>query len=118
MTTSPAIDRQNISRLDWIDRSDCALRQGMLKLLAIKDSDVRLLTLELCTPWIRGCTPAVAFSGTIPLVALYYGDFIDFDVPDSTSVWARGSNSSLARTTGNQTPVSSERLRHIDACRL
>ena len=36
------------ARLAWIDREDYALRQGILKLLAIKDSDVRLLTLEQC----------------------------------------------------------------------
>jgi hypothetical protein len=34
---------------------DHLLRQGILRLLAIKDSDVRMLTLE---QWIRGYTQA------------------------------------------------------------
>jgi len=32
----------------WIDRENYLLRQAILKLLAIKDSDIRLLILEQC----------------------------------------------------------------------
>jgi transketolase len=61
------------------------LRQGILKLLAIKDSDVRLLSLEQCLYAVdRSLHAGGAFSATIPLVALYYGGFIDVDVIDPT----------------------------------
>ena len=71
----------------WLDRPDYALRQGILKLLAIKDSDVRLLILEQCRYAVdQGLHAGGAFSATIPLVALYYGGFIDIDVEDPTRV--------------------------------
>ena len=62
---------------------DYYLRQGILKLLAIKDSDVRILTLEQCRDAVdKSLHAGGAFSATIPLVALYYGGFIDIDVVD------------------------------------
>src|SRR5689334_24312687 len=64
---------------------DYLLRQGILKLLAIKDSDIRILTLEQCRDAVdKGLHAGGAFSATIPLVALYYGGFIDVDVVDPT----------------------------------
>jgi transketolase len=61
------------------------LRQGILKLLAIKDSDVRLLCLEQCKSAVdKSLHAGGAFSATIPLVTLYYGGFIDADVVDPT----------------------------------
>ena len=61
------------------------LRQGILKLLAIKDSDVRLLTLEQCRDAVdKSLHAGGAFSATIPLVTLYYGGFLDFDVVNPT----------------------------------
>src|SRR5438876_6982052 len=61
------------------------LRQGILKLLAIKDSDVRLLTLEQARDAVdTGLHAGGAFSATIPLVALFYGGFIDLDIADPT----------------------------------
>lgn len=61
------------------------IRQGILRLLAIKDSDVRLLTLEQCRDAVdKSLHAGGAFSATIALVALYYGGFIDFDVTDPT----------------------------------
>ena len=66
-------------------RQDYALRQGILKLLAIKDSDVRLLTLEQCRDAVdKGLHSGGAFSATIPLVALFYGGFIHLDIEDPT----------------------------------
>ncbi len=66
------------------DRDYC-LRQGILKLLAIKDSDVRLLSLEQCRDAVdKSLHAGGAFSATIPLVTLYYGGFIDVDVVDPT----------------------------------
>ena len=64
---------------------DYLLRQGILKLLNIKDSDVRLLTLEQCRDAVdKSLHAGGAFSATIPLVALYYGGFMDIDVVDPT----------------------------------
>jgi transketolase len=64
---------------------DHLLREGILKLLAIKDSDIRLLTLEQCRDAVdKSLHAGGAFSATIPLVALYYGGFIDVDVVDPT----------------------------------
>src|SRR5918992_1846078 len=64
---------------------DYLLRDGILKLLAVKDSDVRLLTLEQCRDAVdKSLHAGGAFSATIPLVTLYYGGFIDVDVADPT----------------------------------
>ena len=61
------------------------LRKGILQLLAIKDSDVRRLTLEQCRDAVdKSLHAGGAFSATIPLVTLYYGGFIDVDVVDPT----------------------------------
>ena len=61
------------------------MREGILKLLAIKDSDVRLLSLEQCRDAVdKSLHAGGAFSATVPLVALYYGGFIDVDVADPT----------------------------------
>jgi transketolase len=64
---------------------DYLLRRGILKLLDIKDSDVRLLCLEQCRDAVdKSLHAGGAFSATIPLVALYYGGFLDFDVVEPT----------------------------------
>ena len=64
---------------------DYFLRQGILKLLAIKDSDVRMLSLEQCRDAVdKSLHAGGAFSATIPLVALYYGGFMDIDVVNPT----------------------------------
>ena len=61
------------------------LRRGILKLLAVKDSDVRLLTLEQCRDAVdKSLHAGGAFSATIPLVSLYYGGFMEVDVADPT----------------------------------
>ncbi len=65
--------------------SDYLLRQAILKLLAVKDSDIRLLTLEQCRDAVdKSLHAGGAFSATIPLVTLFYGGFIDVDVVDPT----------------------------------
>ena len=64
---------------------DYIRRQGILKLLAIKDSDIRILTLEQCRDAVdQGLHSGGAFSAILPLVALYYGGFIRVDVEDPT----------------------------------
>ncbi len=61
------------------------LRQGILKLLAIKDSDVRNLVLEQCRTAVdKGLHAGGAFSAVIPLVSVYYGGFLVPDVADPT----------------------------------
>jgi transketolase len=61
------------------------LRRGILRLLDIKDSDIRILTLEQCRDAAdKGLHAGGAFSATIPLVALFCGGFIDIDVADPT----------------------------------
>src|SRR5438034_10408526 len=77
--------RRRSVRGDWIAKQDYLLRQGILKLLAVKDSDVRILTLEQCRDAVdKGLHAGGAFSATIPLVTLFYGGFIDVDVADPT----------------------------------
>jgi transketolase len=70
-----------------LDKAPYALRQGILKLLAIKDSDIRLLILEQCRYAVdQGLHAGGAFSATVPLVALYYGGFLNLDIEDPTRV--------------------------------
>jgi transketolase len=61
------------------------LRRGLLRLLAIKDSDIRILTLEQNRDAIdAGLHAGGAFSATIPLVALFYGGGLRIDIEDPT----------------------------------
>src|SRR5436305_8635700 len=61
------------------------LREGVLKLLAVKDSDVRILTLEQARDAVdKGLHSGGAFSATLPLVALFYGGFLRLDITDPT----------------------------------
>ncbi len=64
---------------------DFLLRQGILRLLAVKDSDIRILTLQQSRDAVdRGLHAGGALSATIPLVALFYGGFLDIDIEDPT----------------------------------
>ena len=61
------------------------VRRGILRLLAIKDSDIRILTLEQSRDAVdQGLHAGGAFSATIPLVALFYGGFLKLDIEDPT----------------------------------
>src|SRR5262245_28211863 len=74
-----------IARPEPIPRTDYLLRQGVLKLLAVKDSDIRIMTLEQCRDAVdKGLHAGGAFSATIPLVTLFYGGFIRLDIADPT----------------------------------
>jgi hypothetical protein len=56
--------RSSLLNKDW------AFRRGMLMLLAIKDSDIRILTLRQSRDAVdKGLHAGGAFSATIPLVA-------------------------------------------------
>ena len=77
--------RQTQSSRELFRNEEDAVRRGMLKLLAIKDSDIRLLTLEQSRDAVdKGLHAGGAFSSIIPLVALFYGGFIDLDIEDPT----------------------------------
>ena len=69
-----------------LSKPDFALREGLLKLLLIKDSDVRLLTLRQSRDAVDGGLHAGgAFSATIPMVALFYGGFLRLNIEDPTA---------------------------------
>jgi transketolase len=59
--------------------------RAFLKLLEIKDSDIRLLTiLQGKTAVDKGIHIGGAFSAVIPLVSLYYGGILNFNVEQPT----------------------------------
>lgn len=59
--------------------------RAFLKLLEIKDSDMRILTLfQGKTAIDRGIHIGGAFSAIVPLTALYYGDILRYDVEQPT----------------------------------
>ena len=69
-----------------LSKPDFALREGLLKLLLIKDSDIRLLTLRQSRDAVDGGLHAGgAFSATIPMVALFYGGFLRLNIEDPTA---------------------------------
>jgi transketolase len=82
-TSSTVLTTRRIARPQPVPRADYLLRQGVLKLLAVKDSDIRILTLEQCRDAVdKGLHAGGAFSAVIPLAALYYGGFMDIDIAD------------------------------------
>ena len=59
--------------------------EGILSLLRIKDSDIRILCLEQGRDAVdRGIHIGGAFSAVVPLVALYYGGFMRYSVEEPT----------------------------------
>jgi transketolase len=69
----------------WLADGDYLRRQGILKLLAVKESDVRILSIEQCRTSVdKGMHSGGAFSATIPLVALFYGGFMNLDIVEPT----------------------------------
>src|SRR6185312_12815751 len=87
MTSATQIPAQPAAVRGFTESPEYLLRQGILKLLEIKDSDIRILTLEQCRDAIdKGLHSGGAFSATIPLVALFYGGFLNIDVTDPTRI--------------------------------
>jgi transketolase len=85
--SSPGISAAHLKAFgrEAIESRDHLLRQGILRLLAIKDSDIRTLTVEQCRDAVdKGLHAGGAFSAVIPLVSLYYGGFLVPDVSDPT----------------------------------
>jgi transketolase len=67
------------------DQLTFRMREGILRLLEIKDSDIRILTLEQCRDAAdKGLHAGGAFSAVIPLVSLFHGGFIDLDIAAPT----------------------------------
>src|SRR5882672_5867565 len=84
-SSSAVLKGLRTTRPQPIPRADYLLRQGTLKLLAVKDSDIRILTLQQCRDAVdKGLHAGGAFSATIPLVTLFYGGFIDLNIVDPT----------------------------------
>jgi transketolase N-terminal domain/subunit/transketolase C-terminal domain/subunit len=66
-------------------RQERLAKQAFLKLLEIKETDIRLLTLfQAKTAVDRGIHIGGAFSAIIPLTALYYGGVMNYDVEQPT----------------------------------
>ena len=77
--------RARDSSRDLLLNRDGLFREGILKLLAVKDSDVRILTLEQARDAVdSGLHAGGAFSAVLPLVALFYGGFMRLDIADPT----------------------------------
>jgi transketolase len=69
------------------DEAGARLQSGLICLLEIKDSDIRILTLEQARDASdKGIHIGGALSAVIPLVALYYGGRMRFDVVDPTGI--------------------------------
>lgn len=65
--------------------ADQILDQAILRLLRVKDSDIRIMTLEQCRDAVdKSLHAGGAFSAVIPLVSLYYGGFLNFDIENPT----------------------------------
>jgi transketolase len=70
-----------------MNSSDYWLRQGLIRMLEIKDADIRILTLEQGRDAVdKGIHIGGAFSAVVPLVALYYGGVMRIDVQNPTRV--------------------------------
>lgn len=61
------------------------IRTALIRLLEIKDSDIRVMMVEQARDAVdKGIHAGGAFSAVVPLVALYYGGFIDVDICNPT----------------------------------
>ena len=68
-----------------MQNTEYLVHQGQVKLLEIKDSDIRILTLEQARDAVdKGIHIGGAFSAVIPFVALYYGGIMNLDVVQPT----------------------------------
>jgi len=71
--------------MEITETTEFLTRTGLNKLLEIKDSDIRILTLQQTRDAIdKSIHIGGAFSATIPLVALYYGGIMQYDVANPT----------------------------------
>lgn len=85
MSAATVWEQSSAAAHDWMASEGFLLRKGILKLLEIKDSDIRILNLQQCRDAVdKGLHSGGAFSAAIPLVSLFYGGFINVDVEDPT----------------------------------
>jgi transketolase len=85
MSSSTALEQANLAVHDLLAPEEFLLRKAILKLLEVKDSDVRILDVEQCRDAVdKGLHSGGAFSAAIPLTTLFYGGFINVDVVDPT----------------------------------
>src|SRR3954462_1079650 len=83
MATASSATNARVAARGFNESRATLVRKGILKLLEIKDSDIRILTLEQCRDAAdKSLHAGGAFSATIPLVTLYYGGVFDVDVGD------------------------------------
>lgn len=81
----PSLLASRTAAFDPFATREFVLRQGILKLLAIKDSDIRILTIEQSRDAVdNGLHAGGAFSAIIPLTALFYGGGLRLDIEDPT----------------------------------
>ena len=74
-------------RIGFVNERDYLLKKGIIKLLMVKDSDIRIMTLEQCRDAVdKSVHAGGAFSCIIPLVSLYYGEIMDIDVENPTRI--------------------------------
>ena len=80
-----SVTESRVNSREMVLHREALLRDGILRLLAIKDSDIRILTLEQSRDAIdKGLHSGGAFSAVLPLVALFYGGFLRLDIADPT----------------------------------
>jgi transketolase len=81
-----SVTPDSLQAWNHLDCQGPLVREGVLKLLAIKDSDIRMLTLGQSRDAVdNGLHAGGAFSATIPLVALFYGSFLRLNISDPTA---------------------------------
>ncbi|MDR8394093.1 hypothetical protein NC796_23270 [Aliifodinibius sp. S!AR15-10] len=74
------------TRLDYLEDRKSLVRKGIVQLLEIKDSDIRMASLYQCRHAVdKAIHIGGAFSATIPMVSLYYGGIIDVNVEQPTA---------------------------------
>lgn len=67
--------------------SDLSFNKGLAKLLTIKDSDIRMLTLKQGFEAVdQGIHSGGALSAVLPMTALFYGGFIHLDFDDPSRI--------------------------------
>jgi transketolase len=85
MSSSAALEQPGLAVHDLLAPEEFLIRKAILKLLEVKDSDVRILDVEQCKYAVdRGLHSGGAFSAVVPLATLFYGGFINLDVVDPT----------------------------------
>jgi transketolase len=85
MSMATALDQRGASMQDLLASEAYLLRKAILKLLEVKDSDIRILNVQQCRDAVdKGWHAGGAASAVIPLTALFYGGFINLDIADPT----------------------------------